>query len=459
MPLASVKLSVATWCDEWRRAHKFAELNVKLAFVFDGFDNGLKKIRRLERQEATRKWKQAATDAQTWQQLDKAKGHLARVNGHVIRAFCDWARDTLNADEYVLLGAPFEADAQLVKLEIDGFTNGTLTEDTDLFFYEGSQNMYSGFNTRSTRKYRCVVNRSTAVPFLSTLRGHSLRAITGFCGTDYIDHLSGVGPKTAFDLHKGYTSTDDPTDYLNQVGQSHSWSKDVTGNKAEDFAHQFNRNCRLFKFFPVFHLHVQAGGDDKVSDFMHGRFTVTLDTFLPPRDTEGDYVRRLFGDTFVLPDDLCLDDCAKMNSWARGESLAYPPLPTIPGIGEVPYQAACNFDERPPRLWAPPELRLWLKSRHYHVTSHHQMQPSLHPTTMEPLRGLVELVEEHLSLPDDHQPQPLSTSDAEQYGSVDPAMWNQTDNHVLTLKNNMEQVLTIVNKFKITDQTILDRYV
>ena len=47
------------------RVHKFVELNIKLSFVFDGFDNELKKIRRLEqRQEATRRrWKkQAAAD-------------------------------------------------------------------------------------------------------------------------------------------------------------------------------------------------------------------------------------------------------------------------------------------------------------------------------------------------------------------------------------------------------------
>ena len=77
-----------------------------------------------------------------------------------------------------------------------------VSEDTDPYFYEGSQNLYSDFNTRITRKYRCVINRSTAAPFVTTLHGDSLRVMTSFCGTDYyIAHLSDVDPKTVFDLH------------------------------------------------------------------------------------------------------------------------------------------------------------------------------------------------------------------------------------------------------------------
>ena len=80
-----------------------------------------------------------------------------------------------------------------MRLEKDGFTDGTLSEDSDLFFYEGSKNLYSGFNTRSTSRYRCVVNRETADAGLAELSGHQLRACASFCGTDYIDHLAGVG--------------------------------------------------------------------------------------------------------------------------------------------------------------------------------------------------------------------------------------------------------------------------
>ena len=166
---------------------------------------------------------------------------------------------------------------------------------------------------------------------------------------------------------------------------------------------------------------------------------------------------RLFGNTFKLPDELNLQNCAKMKCWARGEELMYPPLPRIEDIGEVSYESVCHFTERAPRLWPPSELRGWLQSRHYGVTRRHQMEPCLHPKTMAPLRGLVELVEEYRRMPREHQTQPMSLTQAEDFGRVDPTMWRETSENPLTLKKNMKEILKLVKRFKITDQTILDR--
>ena len=88
---------------------------------------------------------------------------------------------------------------------------------------------------------------------------------------------------------------------------------------------------------------------------------------------------------------------------------------------------------------------------------HHQMAPSLHPKTLEPLRGLVQLVESHITMPREHQPQPLSNTEAKNYGHVDPARWTLTDDSVLTLKDNFAEVLRIVKSLKITEQSIVDR--
>ena len=159
-PPASVQHLVATWCDEWYRVHQFESKGIKLVFVFDGRDCRLKRLRRLQRDEDTRKWQSVAAGARTWQELDKANAKLVRVNGHVVHAFCEWARSKIAEDKFCLFGAPFEADVQLVVLEKDGYTDGSLTEDGDVYFYEGACNLYSGFNTRSTRKYRTIINRT-----------------------------------------------------------------------------------------------------------------------------------------------------------------------------------------------------------------------------------------------------------------------------------------------------------
>lgn len=170
-------------------------------FVFDGYDCGIKTLRRKQRVADTAKWKAAAADSQTWKELDKANARLVRVNGHVVHAFCDWARNSIEEEKFCLLGSPFEADAQLINLEQHGFTDGTLSEDSDCYFYESSVNIYSGFNTRSTRKYRTIINRTTLNPYFSDLEGHSLRALASFCGSDYMDHLKGVGKCNILQSH------------------------------------------------------------------------------------------------------------------------------------------------------------------------------------------------------------------------------------------------------------------
>ena len=192
-PVASVKDLVASWLDDWYRAHRFDSLNLKFVFVFDGHELGLKVRRRKLRRENISRWQAAAASAQTWQEFDKAMAKLATVNGHLIKAFCDWVRSKLPRCRYRLFGAPFEADAQLVYFERIGLTDGTLSNDTDIFFYEESKNIFSGFNTRSTRKYRSVKNRETADEYFSSLRGEALRTLGCFMGTDYLDHLQGIG--------------------------------------------------------------------------------------------------------------------------------------------------------------------------------------------------------------------------------------------------------------------------
>ena len=89
------------------------------------------------------------------------------------------------------------------------------------------------------------------------------------------------------------------------------------------------------------------------------------------------------------------------------------------------------------------------------------MQPTIHPQTGDPMDGLVELVEHFIALPVHHQTKPLSQVNADKYGHVDPVMWTPVDGDdsgELLLQDNMRTIKSIVSTFKITDQSILDRY-
>ena len=184
-----------------------------------------------------------------------------------------------------------------------------------------------------------------------------------------------AGFKTALKIHEDYMQDAEAReDFLHKLGNSHEWSS-RPGSPATDYRDQFLRNCRLFKFFPVFHVH--ADGDDQRGALMSGRFRVSLGTFMPLHGRRSGSARRtiwhklsgLFGDTFNMPVTLRtkLQLCAKMQSWAGGGALKYPPLPVIEGIGKVDYHAACNFIDRPVKLWPPSDLRRFLQARHYKV--------------------------------------------------------------------------------------------
>ena len=65
-----------------------------------------------------------------------------------------------------------------------------------------------------------------------------------------------------------------------------------------------------------------------------------------------------------------------MHCWARGEALEYPPLPVIPGVGEVPYHADCDFESIPPVLWPPEDLRRFLNARYMECVA--SMRPKVY---------------------------------------------------------------------------------
>ena len=182
-----------------------------------------------------------------------------------------------------------------------------------------------------------------------------------------------TGIKTALKMHQEYVSwstREDPGEFLANVAKDHEWCNQP-GTVAHDFPEQFNRNCRFFKFFPVFRVHVQGG--DKRNAFYNGRWSASMDTYMPTRRRARTIVHtlnHLFGSTFTLSDELRTraTDCAKMRCWAGGQQLSFPPLPVITGIGVVPYHAACDFDSRPPKLWPPSDLREYLRARHLNVS-------------------------------------------------------------------------------------------
>ena len=189
------------------------------------------------------------------------------------------------------------------------------------------------------------------------------------------------------------------------------------------------------------------------------RFNVTIGPY--KLGARGSASRRVSMDVLFphyLPGHLNPLACAKMQQWAGGQPLEYPPLPIIRGVGVVPYHSECDFSTRRAELWVPEDLRRYLQAREINARAHHQMEAYIDDSTGEFVDGLVDLVTSILSLPEDARPQPLSLAQAEEFGHIDPTMWEYTDNAELTLKDNFAEVMSCVRRLKITADTITDRF-
>lgn len=100
--------------------------------------------------------------------------------------------------------APYEADAQLVYLERQGLTNGSISEDSDLLVF-GAKRLL----TKMDQHGQCIeINRSQfcAVREIS-LTGWSdeqFRQMAIFSGCDYLDSIGNMGLKTSYRMMRKY---------------------------------------------------------------------------------------------------------------------------------------------------------------------------------------------------------------------------------------------------------------
>merc|ERR1719319_1352440 len=92
--------------------------------------------------------------------------------------------------------APTEAEAQCAFLEIAGLTNGTITDDSDVWLF-GGQNVYKNFFNQD-KHVECFGAEEIQQHF--GLDREKLSLLAMLTGSDYSDGVEGVGPVTALEI-------------------------------------------------------------------------------------------------------------------------------------------------------------------------------------------------------------------------------------------------------------------
>ncbi|XP_065643894.1 DNA excision repair protein ERCC-5 isoform X3 [Hydra vulgaris] len=126
------------------------------------------------------------------------------------------------------LVSPMEAEAQCAALNLLKLTNGTITDDSDIFLF-GAENVYKNiFNKDKIPEYYSSKDLET----LLYLTREKLIAVAFLTGSDYTEGLPGVGGITAMEILQAFAKkTAEET-----LANFRAWvmSPNVTGNKVLD---------------------------------------------------------------------------------------------------------------------------------------------------------------------------------------------------------------------------------
>lgn len=192
------------------RVLKMLEAGVKPIFVFDGPSPRAKeatlRVRSARKREAEEAYKNLPADA-TSEDVYKAASATTRVT----RQHNSDVKTLLRLMGVAVVEAPGEAEATCAHLAKQGLVYGAVTEDMDALTFGAPVVIKNLFDVEGSRarssKPAYEINLSKVLTGLRGSRhcknGIDMPTFVDFCilcGCDYLEHLSGVGPATAFQL-------------------------------------------------------------------------------------------------------------------------------------------------------------------------------------------------------------------------------------------------------------------
>ena len=194
-------------------------LHITPVFVFDGKPPPLKKRTNVERSKesnaarieydaqvkAIRERAEAVTEDER-EKILKLRRESARPIPHEYASLSQWMK--CNGIDYVQ--APFEADAQIKQLILEGTVDAAITEDGDLVVF-GVPSILSltKIDTLDPKKSDCeffniddLKSGKYDSPIAEGYRSDYLAEISCLLGNDYIDNIFGIGPAALYGSHR-----------------------------------------------------------------------------------------------------------------------------------------------------------------------------------------------------------------------------------------------------------------
>ncbi|KAJ8726583.1 hypothetical protein PYW07_001281 [Mythimna separata] len=128
--------------------------------------------------------------------LMQEKGRLDRIGRNITEQMTKEAQELLQIFGIPYIVAPMEAEAQCAFLESVNLTDGTITDDSDIWLF-GGRTVYKNFFNQKKHVLQFLADR---IETSFNLNREQLVLLALLVGSDYTTGVSGVGPVTALEI-------------------------------------------------------------------------------------------------------------------------------------------------------------------------------------------------------------------------------------------------------------------
>ncbi|KAG6450420.1 hypothetical protein O3G_MSEX006561 [Manduca sexta] len=154
--------------------------------------------------------------------LIQEKGRLDRVGRNITEQMTKEAQELLQLFGIPYIVAPMEAEAQCAFLESAKLTDGTITDDSDIWLF-GGKTVYKNFFNQKKHVLQFLADR---IEKSFNLTREKLILLALLVGSDYTTGVSGVGPVTALEILANFPFN---KKQLNESVQKSRYAEMVTG--------------------------------------------------------------------------------------------------------------------------------------------------------------------------------------------------------------------------------------
>ncbi|KAJ1521062.1 hypothetical protein ONE63_002768 [Megalurothrips usitatus] len=154
--------------------------------------------------------------------LQKERGRQERLAASITDQMCVEAQELLQLFGLPYLVAPMEAEAQCAFLDAISLTEGSITDDSDIWLFGGKKVYKNFFN----QKKHVLQFTSTNIDHYFKLSREQLVQLALLVGSDYTTGIQGIGPVTALEIIAAFRSSmeSDPVQIaLKGLGKFRDW--------------------------------------------------------------------------------------------------------------------------------------------------------------------------------------------------------------------------------------------